>query len=129
MSSNVRPSNYSDVDQLSDSGRPDSIKLSSDKKGPGSIPESTRTGSERRGQVRQLSSERRGPGSIPESAQTGGSVSRQMGFSKRKKPGRPPAILAAIPLPQMLAPMSHRTEVRKDNIHLSYWALFHLDNI
>ena len=105
MSSNVRSSNYSDVDQMSDSGRPESIRLSSEKRGPGSIADSTKTGSERRGPVMQHSSERRGPGSAS------GSVSRQMGFSKRKKPGRPPAVLSAIPLPQMLAPMSHRTEV------------------
>ena len=105
MSSNVRSSNYSDVDQMSDSGRPESLRLGSEKRGPGSIADSTKTGSERRGPVLPHGSERRGPGSVS------GSVSRQMGFSKRKKPGRPPAVLTAIPLPQMLAPMSHRAEV------------------
>ena len=110
---------YFDMDQLSerpDSGRPDSVKLSSDKRGPGSIAESARTGSERRGPAsHRLGSERRGPGSIAESTRTGserqGPPSRQMSFSKRKRPGRPPAVLSAIPLPQMLAPISHKTEV------------------
>lgn len=114
ISTNVRPSEYSDVDQISerpDSGHADSVKLSSDKRGPGSLAESARTGSERRAPVsHQLSSDRWGPGSVTESARTG-SISRQLSFSKRKRHGRPPAMLAAIPLPQMLAPMSHRAEV------------------
>ena len=121
MSSNVRHSEYSDVDQLSerpDSGRPDSVKLSSDKRGPGSRPESGRTGSERRAPVsHQLSTERRGPGSVTESTKTGSVSRHMMSFSRRKHPGRPPAILAPIPLPQMLAPTSHRApEVSKHSI-------------
>lgn len=117
MSSNVHPVEYSDVDQLSDrpdSGRPDSVRLSSDKRGPGSNAESTRTGSERQGAMRQLSLERRGPGSVTESTRTGGSVSRRMNFTKRIRPGRPPAVLTPAPLPQTLAPISHQAEVRKE---------------
>ena len=109
-----------DMDQTSerpDSGRPDSVRLSSDKRGPGSIAESARNGSERHSHaILTVRPEQRGPGSTAESVRTWserrGPSSRQMNFSKRKRPGRPPAVLTAIPLPQMLAPISHKAEVR-----------------